>query len=109
MRLGHVAFTSFRASSHAPMHRHVLKSRTPTFSSLLSREVQPQPQPCRPRQKYKVRALATSRPADTVMDTLTELYSTAKDEFEIAAEETERRTVYAPNDRQAAKEALQML
>jgi transposase len=43
------------------------------------------------------------------MDSLTELYSTAKDEFEIAAEETEKRTVYAPDDRQAAKEALQTL
>ena len=43
------------------------------------------------------------------MESLTELYATAKDEFEIAAEETEKRTVYAPDDRDAAKEALQTL
>lgn len=40
------------------------------------------------------------------MESLTDLYSTAKDEFEIAAEETEKKTVYAAEDREAAKEAL---
>lgn len=43
------------------------------------------------------------------MDNLTDLYSTAKDEFEIAAEETEKKTVYAADDREAAKEALNVL
>lgn len=43
------------------------------------------------------------------MDNLTDLYSTAKDEFEIAAEETEKKTVYAADDREAAKEALDTL
>lgn len=43
------------------------------------------------------------------MTNLTDLYSTAKDEFEIAAEETEKKTVYAADDREAAKEALAML
>lgn len=43
------------------------------------------------------------------MDELTELYSTAKDEFEIAAEETEKKTVYAAEDREAAKEAFTAL
>jgi spore coat polysaccharide biosynthesis predicted glycosyltransferase SpsG len=43
------------------------------------------------------------------MDNLTDLYSTAKDEFEIAAEETEKKTVYAADDREAAKEALDAL
>lgn len=43
------------------------------------------------------------------MDNLTDLYSTAKDEFEIAAEETEKKTVYAADDREAAKEALNTL
>jgi len=40
---------------------------------------------------------------------LTELYSTAKDEFEIAAEETEKKTVYAADDREAAADAFKML
>ncbi|KAK4939871.1 hypothetical protein LTR10_019939 [Elasticomyces elasticus] len=43
------------------------------------------------------------------MENLTDLYATAKDEFEIAAEETEKKTVYAADDREAAAEALQML
>lgn len=36
-------------------------------------------------------------------------YSTARDEFEIAAEETEGNTVYAADDRAAAREALDQL
>lgn len=43
------------------------------------------------------------------MENLTDLYATAKDEFEIAAEETEKKTVYAADDREAAKEALATL
>ncbi|KAI4269075.1 MAG: hypothetical protein L6R38_007614 [Xanthoria sp. 2 TBL-2021] len=33
-------------------------------------------------------------------------YATAKDEFEIASEETEKKSVYAADDRQAAREEL---
>ena len=33
-------------------------------------------------------------------------YATAKDEFEIASEETEKKTVYAADDRAAASEEL---
>jgi len=43
------------------------------------------------------------------MESITELYATAKDEFEIAVEETEKKTVYAADDREAAQQALQML
>ncbi|KAF7513986.1 hypothetical protein GJ744_006600 [Endocarpon pusillum] len=43
------------------------------------------------------------------MEDLQELYATAKDEFEMAAEETEKKTVYAPEDREAAREALKLL
>ena len=43
------------------------------------------------------------------MENLNELYSTARDEFEIAAEETEKKTVYAADDREAAVDALNML
>ena len=43
------------------------------------------------------------------METLTDLYATAKDEFEIAAEETEKKTVYAADDRDAAREAFGIL
>ena len=36
-------------------------------------------------------------------------YATAKDEFEIAAEETEKKSVYGSEDREAAKEELKKL
>ncbi|KAJ9644028.1 hypothetical protein H2199_003896 [Coniosporium tulheliwenetii] len=36
-------------------------------------------------------------------------YATARDEFEIAAEETEKQTVYAEDDRAAAREELEKL
>ncbi|KAF2009327.1 hypothetical protein BU24DRAFT_428863 [Aaosphaeria arxii CBS 175.79] len=38
-----------------------------------------------------------------------ELYGTARDEFEIAAEETEKNTTYAAGDREAAREELDRL
>lgn len=50
--------------------------------------------------------LASPQPADAIVDTLTDLYGTARDEFEIAAEETEKKTVYAADDRDAAREAF---
>jgi hypothetical protein len=36
-------------------------------------------------------------------------YGTARDEFEIAAEETEKNSTYAPADREAAREELDNL
>ncbi|KPI39588.1 uncharacterized protein AB675_3314 [Cyphellophora attinorum] len=47
--------------------------------------------------------------ADALVETLTDLYGTARDEFEIAAEETEKKTVYAADDRAAAREAFEEL
>ncbi|GAB7357677.1 hypothetical protein MBLNU459_g0167t1 [Dothideomycetes sp. NU459] len=44
--------------------------------------------------------------ADEKVEEITELYATARDEFEIAAEETEKQTVYAEEDRKAAREEL---
>ncbi|KIX93817.1 uncharacterized protein Z520_10442 [Fonsecaea multimorphosa CBS 102226] len=52
---------------------------------------------------------AQSPTADALMENLNDLYATAKDEFEIAAEETEKKTVYAADDREAAVDALKML
>ncbi|OAP62132.1 hypothetical protein AYL99_04335 [Fonsecaea erecta] len=52
---------------------------------------------------------AQSPTADALMENLNDLYATAKDEFEIAAEETEKKTVYAADDREAAADALKML
>jgi hypothetical protein len=43
------------------------------------------------------------------MEEIQELYGTARDEFEIAAEETEKNTTYAEDDRAAAREELDKL
>lgn len=43
------------------------------------------------------------------IETITELFGTAKDEFEIAAEETEKNTTYAEADREACREELERL
>ena len=44
--------------------------------------------------------------ADEKIEEITELFATAQDEFEIAMEETEKVTVYAEEDRKAAREEL---
>ncbi|CZR63355.1 uncharacterized protein PAC_13252 [Phialocephala subalpina] len=70
-----------------------------------------------PRQLPPISCLPilTSRPygtkssADTLIETITDQYSTARDEFEIAAEETEKKTVYAADDRAAARDELDKL
>lgn len=43
------------------------------------------------------------------IEAITELFGTAKDEFEIAAEETEKNTTYAEADREACREELEKL
>lgn len=46
---------------------------------------------------------------DAHIEHISDLYGTARDEFEIAAEETEKNTMYAPDDRAAAREELDRL
>ncbi|MCJ1294025.1 hypothetical protein MMC34_005582 [Xylographa carneopallida] len=55
------------------------------------------------------RGYASKTKADARLEELQELYATAKDEFEIASEETEKKTVYAADDRVAAQDELQKL
>ncbi|KAH0285140.1 hypothetical protein KCU62_g7761, partial [Aureobasidium sp. EXF-3399] len=52
------------------------------------------------------RWLSTKSAADEAIEEITELYSTARDEFEMAMEETENKTIYAEADREAAREEL---
>ncbi|KAG9722337.1 hypothetical protein KCU73_g14007, partial [Aureobasidium melanogenum] len=52
------------------------------------------------------RWLSTKSAADEAIEDITELYSTARDEFEMAMEETENKTIYAEADREAAREEL---
>lgn len=53
-----------------------------------------------------VRWLSSKSTADEKIEEITELYATAQDEFEIAMEETEKMSVYAEEDRNAAREEL---
>ncbi|KAH9863087.1 hypothetical protein IAQ61_009364 [Plenodomus lingam] len=46
---------------------------------------------------------------DTAIEEISDLYGTARDEFEIASEESEKNTMYAPDDRAAAREELDKL
>jgi hypothetical protein len=55
------------------------------------------------------RLLATQSTVDAKIEEIQELYATARDEFEIAAEETTSNTVYAEEDRTAAKKELEKL
>jgi len=55
------------------------------------------------------RAYATKTSADELIEKITEQYATARDEFEIASEETDKKSVYAAEDREAARDELNML
>ncbi|KAF3924677.1 hypothetical protein AA313_de0205555 [Arthrobotrys entomopaga] len=46
------------------------------------------------------------RPVDEKVEELSELYANAKEEFEIASEETTKNTIYASEDRETAREEL---
>ena len=55
------------------------------------------------------RNFASKSSADALIEEIQEQYATARDEFEIATEETEKKTVYAADDRAAAREELDKL
>jgi len=55
------------------------------------------------------RTYANKSTADEVIEEITELYGAAQDEFEIASEESEKHSVYAADDRKAAREELAKL
>ncbi|KAE9371510.1 hypothetical protein N431DRAFT_341744 [Stipitochalara longipes BDJ] len=55
------------------------------------------------------RKYATKTTADVLIEDIQEQYATARDEFEIATEETEKKSVYAADDRAAAREELNKL
>jgi len=62
-----------------------------------------------PSDLYRSRNYATKTTADELIEDIQEQYATARDEFEIATEETEKKTVYAADDRAAAREELNKL
>ncbi|EON62543.1 hypothetical protein W97_01767 [Coniosporium apollinis CBS 100218] len=78
----------FTPASHGSISRRSASTISPSHSRLYS---------------------SNTSPADAKIEEITELYATARDEFEIAAEETEKQTVYAEDDRAAAREELEKL
>jgi len=50
-----------------------------------------------------------AKTADALLEDLQDQYATARDEFEIATEETEKKTVYAADDREAARKEFDAL
>ena len=59
--------------------------------------------------QHQTRAYATPTTPSNSLEHLNDLYATARDEFEMAAEETTKKTIYAADDRQAAVDAFQEL
>ena len=55
------------------------------------------------------RPYSTKSSADEIIEEITDQYATARDEFEIATEETEKKSVYGADDRVAAREELDKL
>ncbi|RDL39961.1 uncharacterized protein BP5553_04301 [Venustampulla echinocandica] len=55
------------------------------------------------------RSYAAKSSADGLIEEIQDQYATARDEFEIATEETEKKSLYAEGDRAAAREELDKL
>ncbi len=81
-----------------------LPPRAP-FIACVSRAVTTRPASHVPHQT--IRWLSSKSVADEKIEEITELFYTAQDEFEIAMEETEKVSVYAEEDRKAAREELE--
>ena len=62
--------------------------------------------PIIPSKPFHHSRLASSEDTNAQIDHLQDLYATAKDELEIASEETDKKSVYASEDRNAAIDAF---
>jgi hypothetical protein len=78
----------FQSSCSAPNPTQAIRQRTP------------HPQ---------TRTFSSKSSADSILEEIQDQYATARDEFEIATEETEKKSVYAAGDRAAAREELDAL
>ncbi|EKD21717.1 uncharacterized protein L3040_004939 [Drepanopeziza brunnea f. sp. 'multigermtubi'] len=89
-----------------------LLTRTAQSTSCFSQPLTPVQ---RSRRKSQFRHTVVQRPysaksaADSLIEDIQDQYAVARDEFEIATEETEKQTVYAQADRDAAREELDKL
>jgi hypothetical protein len=57
----------------------------------------------------QIRTFTSKSSADSILEEIQDQYATARDEFEFATEETEKKSVYAAGDRAAAREELDAL
>ena len=57
----------------------------------------------------QIRTFSSKSSADSILEEIQDQYATARDEFEIATEETEKKSVHADDDRAVAREELDAL
>jgi hypothetical protein len=88
-----------------------ISTRRALTTSPLKPSPTPRPAPLATPLQYKpqARTYAEKTSADDIIEEIQEQYATARDEFEIATEETEKKSVYAADDRAAAREELNNL
>jgi len=115
-----ISRTAARASRSSIYSRRIRKySKFPGFSqqqlhrvpatSSRSSVTRPFKPPTPLLSQCQTRSFAEKTVADEVIEEIQEQYATARDEFEIATEETEKKSVYAADDRAAAREELDTL
>ncbi|KAL2070737.1 hypothetical protein VTL71DRAFT_13763 [Oculimacula yallundae] len=73
----------------------------------LRKRTQPHPQNFTPLPSQRHYSAKSS--ADTLIEEIQDQYAVARDEFEISTEETEKQSIYAQADRDAAREELDKL
>jgi hypothetical protein len=91
-------------NTRRPLSQSSLLNNTPSTPRLTSKPLRPGTSAAFPRRFYASKTLA-----DEIIEEIQEQYATTKDEFEIATEETEKKSVYAADDRGAAQEELEKL
>ena len=92
------------------MRLNCTSARSLTILSInASRPVIRQNPPIKPHSSSSLvppRKFSTTSTADELIEEIQDQYATARDEFEIASEETEKKSVYAADDRAAARQEL---
>lgn len=114
LSLSRIPARAFRSPICAQCLRQLHTQQAPLPRSLL----RPTSTPCPSVQgslaspitsSLQCRGYAEKTSADDIIEEIQEQYATARDEFEIACEETEKKSVYGADDRAAAREELDRL
>jgi hypothetical protein len=96
--LRRTAISRFSSHAYRPLHLSLRPTNTNT---------NPTPLPLLSSRSYSTQPEPES--ADELIELLTDQYGTARDEFEIASEETDKKSIYAEDDRAAALEEWNLL